>query len=275
MERAVLEHGWDGDWYLRAYNDAGEKVGSTECEDGKIFIESQGYCAMAGIGQNRGYPDKALAAVEKHLATQHGIVLVWPAYKRYHLELGEVSTYLPGYKENGGIFCHNNPWIMIADAGRGHANRAWQYYKSITPAFRENISDVHRLEPYVYAQMIAGKEAGRQGEAKNSWLTGTASWTFVAVSQWILGIRPGFDGLVIDPKLPDEITEFTVERKFRGAFYIIHVTKQSKDASRIVSAVCDERQLPLLHDGTVLAPISRSETGKAVYHNIDIIMGKT
>ena len=274
MEKAVLDHGWDGDWYLRAYDDAGAKVGSRECEDGKIFIESQGYCAWAGIGQDKGYPDKALAAVEKHLGTKHGIVLVWPAYKRYHLELGEVSTYVPGYKENGGVFCHNNPWIMIADSMNGHANRAWKYYKSITPAFRENISEVHRLEPYVYAQMIAGKEAGRHGEAKNSWLTGTASWNFVAVSQWILGIRPGFDGLVIDPKLPDEVPEITVERTFRGAFYIIHVKKQSKEAVRIVSAVCDGQSLNLLHDGTVLAPMSRSESGQAVYHNIEIILGK-
>jgi cellobiose phosphorylase len=275
MEQAVLAAGWDGEWYLRAYNDASEKVGSKDCEDGKIFIESQGFCAMAGIGLDRGYPEKALASVEKHLATRHGIVLVWPAYARYHLELGEVSTYVPGYKENGGVFSHNNPWIIIAETLYGDPNRAWKYYKSITPAFREPISEVHRMEPYVYAQMIAGKEAKRHGEAKNSWLTGTASWTFTAASQWILGVRPGFDGLVIDPKLPDELGEITVERKFRGAIYIIQIKKQIKSARRITAAVCDGRQLNILHDGTVLAPLSRSDSGKPVYHNIEITMGNT
>jgi cellobiose phosphorylase len=274
MEKAIIDHGWDGDWYLRAYNDAGEKVGSAECDEGKIFIETQGFCSMARIGLDRNYPQQSLDSVEKHLATKHGIDLVWPAFTRYHLELGEVSTYLPGYKENGGIFSHNNPWVMIGEAVNGRGNKAWKYYKALAPAFREHISEVHRLEPYVYPQMIAGKEAKRHGEAKNSWLTGSAAWNFVAISQWILGVRPGFDGLVIDPKLPDEITEFSVERKYRGAFYVIHVKKTSKDADRITAATIDGQKLPLLHDASVLAPIGRSRTAEPSYHNIEITMGK-
>jgi cellobiose phosphorylase len=274
MEKAILDHGWDGEWYLRAYNDAGEKVGSHECEEGKIFIETQGFCSMARIGADRGYPIKALDSVEKHLATKHGIVLVWPAYSRYHLELGEVSTFIPGYKENGGIFCHNNPWVMIGEAANGRGNKAWKYYKTIAPSFREALSEVHRLEPYVYSQMIGGKEAKRHGEAKNSWLTGTAAWNFVAISQWILGVRPGFDGLVIDPQLPDEIGEFSVERKFRGAFYVIHVKKAAKDATKITAATIDGQKLHLLADGSVLVPIGRARPAEASYHNVEVTLGK-
>ncbi|HPC72479.1 MAG TPA: glycosyl transferase, partial [Treponema sp.] len=202
MEAAILAHGWDGQWFLRAYDDASHKVGSASCGDGKIYIETQGFGAMALVGQDRGYPKQALDSVAQHLDTPHGIVILDPPYKTYHLELGEVSSYPPGYKENGGIFCHNNPWVMIGEVRVGRPDRAFEYWKKIAPAYREAISELHRMEPYVYSQMIAGKGSRRHGEAKNSWLTGTAAWNFVALSQWILGIRPAFDGLVVEPRLP-------------------------------------------------------------------------
>ena len=195
MEAAVRAHGWDGSWFLRAYDDAGRKVGSRECDEGRIFIETQGICPMAGIGLADGRARAALDAVAEHLATPHGIVLHQPAYTRYRPELGEITSYPPGYKENAGVFCHNNPWIMIAEVRAGNADRALDYYLRINPSAREAISEVHRLEPYVYAQMIAGSDAPTHGEAKNSWLTGTAAWNYVAVTQWILGIRPSLDGL--------------------------------------------------------------------------------
>ncbi|MCL2463404.1 MAG: glycosyl transferase [Defluviitaleaceae bacterium] len=221
MERAVLEHGYDGEWFLRAYDAFGKKVGSKECEEGKIFIESNGFCVMAGIGLNDGKALKALDSVEKYLECEQGIVLQNPPYAAYHLELGEISSYPPGYKENAGVFCHNNPWIMIAETAVGRPERAFRLYSKICPAYLEDISEVHRTEPYVYSQMIAGKDAVRAGEAKNSWLTGTAAWNYFAVTQYILGIKPDFNGLRIEPSLPESINELTVTRKFRGTTYNI------------------------------------------------------
>jgi cellobiose phosphorylase len=223
MTRAVDAHGREPDWFLRAYDFFGEKVGSPECADGKIYIESQGWCAMAGIGREDGFARKALGSVRKHLATPHGIVLQDPPHAEYHPRLGEVSSYPPGYKENGGIFCHNNPWIIIAETMLGDAEAAFDYYTRIAPAYREEISEVHRSEPYVYAQMIAGKAAPRHGEAKNSWLTGTAAWNYVAATQYILGIRPGFSGLIVDPRLPAALGEVRVTRRFRGCEYRISI----------------------------------------------------
>ncbi|MDG5766160.1 hypothetical protein QA596_01690 [Balneolales bacterium ANBcel1] len=223
MEQAVQKHGWDGEWYLRAYDDSGKKVGSNENEEGKIFIESQGFCSMAGIGRDNGMPLQALDSVEKHLATKYGIVLHQPAFSKYYLNLGEISSYPQGYKENAGIFCHNNPWVMIGETMVGRGDKAYDYYTRIAPTFTEEISELHRTEPYVYSQMIAGKDAPRHGEAKNSWLTGTAAWNYVAITQYILGIRPEFDGLTIDPCIPADWDGFTVRRTFRGAKYTITV----------------------------------------------------
>ena len=223
MEKTVLEAGWDGEWFLRAYDHYGKRIGSAECEEGKIFIEPQGFCAMAGIGLKDGKCLQALQSVEKYLDTRYGIVLLQPAYRRYHVELGEISSYPPGYKENAGIFCHNNPWVSIAETVSGRGNRAWQVYVRTCPAYIEEISDIHRTEPYVYSQMIAGKDAPHFGEAKNSWLTGTAAWTFLNVSQYILGIRPDYDGLIVDPCIPDFLEGFQVTRDFRGVRYHISV----------------------------------------------------
>lgn len=228
MRQAILKYGYDGEWFLRAYDGAGRKVGSKENREGQIFIETQGFCVMAGIGINEGLAQKALDSVKQRLDTDHGIRLVNPAFTKYYPELGEISSYPPGYKENAGIFCHNNPWIMIAETKLGRAEQAFKYYTKIAPAYREEISEIHRLEPYVYAQMIAGSDAARHGEAKNSWLTGTAAWNYVAITQYIIGIRPDFDGLIIDPCLPEEIKEINVVREFRGnKYYILINNKRS------------------------------------------------
>ena len=221
MYDTVMEHGWDGEWFLRAYDAFGDKVGSNECQEGKIYIEPQGFCTLAGIGIEEGNAKKALDSVEKHLETPYGIVLHQPAYSKYYLNLGEISSYPPGYKENAGIFCHNNPWIIIAETLIGRNNRAFDLYKKITPAYLEDISEIHKTEPYVYSQMIAGKDAPNMGEAKNSWLTGTAAWTFMSASQHILGVRPDYDGLIIDPCLPKDMKEVKVVRKFRNVTYNI------------------------------------------------------
>jgi len=228
MTATVMAHGWDGDWFLRAYDDFGHKIGSKECAEGQIYIESQGYCVLAGIGLEDGVAQKALDSVRTHLATKHGIVLQQPCYSKYYLELGEISSYPPGYKENAGIFCHNNPWVIIAETRLGSGDQAHDYYTRINPSAREALGDLHRCEPYVYAQMIAGKDAPTHGEAKNSWLTGTAAWNYFAIVQWILGIRTELGGLTLAPVIPTTWPGFRATRVFRGVTYHIDVKREGK-----------------------------------------------
>ncbi len=223
MIEAVKEHGWDGEWYLRAYDYYGKKVGSNENEEGKIFIESQGWCTMAEIGKEEGLVEKSLDSVKEHLDCEYGIVLNSPAFSEYKIEYGEISTYPAGYKENGGIFCHNNPWVMIGETMIGRGDQAYEYYTKIAPSFLEDISELHKVEPYVYCQMIAGKEAFKPGEAKNSWLSGTASWNFYAITQYILGVKPDYNGLSMNPCIPKKWDGFKMKREFRGATYHIEV----------------------------------------------------
>ncbi len=227
MIEAVKRDGWDGEWFLRAYDFYGNKVGSDENKEGKIFIESQGWCTMAGIGLEEGLVKKSLDSVKERLDCEHGIVLNNPAFTEYVMEYGEISTYPAGYKENAGIFAHNNPWIIIGETVLGRGDRAWEYYQKICPAYLEEKSDLHKVEPYVYCQMTAGKDAARPGEAKNSWLTGTAAWNWYAITQFILGVQPSYEGLVINPCIPSGWKEYEVNRKFRGADYKITVKNPS------------------------------------------------
>lgn len=263
MVEAIKKHGWDGEWFLRAYDYYGKKVGSKENEEGKIFIESQGWCSMAQVGVEEGLVEKALDSVKKYLDCDYGIVLNNPAFTRYVIEYGEISTYPPGYKENAGIFCHNNPWIIIAETMIGRGERAWEYYKKICPSFLEDISELHRTEPYVYAQMIAGKDAHKPGEAKNSWLTGTAAWNFYAISRFILGVRPTYDGLLIDPCIPQDWKGFEVRRKFRNAEYKIMVTNPDGVNKGVKTILLDGRKL----DGNVIPIMKPGE------YLVEVIMG--
>ncbi len=265
MKQNIMSFGFDGEWFLRAYDDFGRKMGSKECEEGKIFIEPQGFAVLGGVGKESGADIKALASVDKYLNCEHGLVLNNPAFTKYYIEYGEISTYPAGYKENAGIFCHNNAWIICAEAFVGHGDKAFEYYSKIAPAYREEkYSDLHRTEPYVYAQMIAGKDAKRHGEAKNSWLTGTAAWNFVAVSQYILGIIPDWDGLKIDPSIPSEWDGFTASRQFRGCTYNISITNPDHVCKGIKSVVCDGVKVK----GNVL-PVF--EAGSV--HEVEVVMG--
>lgn len=264
MREVIMEHAWDGSWFLRAYDDFGRKVGSHENEEGQIFIESQGFCIMGGCGLDDGKAIQALDAVEERLATKYGIVLLNPAYTRYYIEYGEISTYPAGYKENAGIFCHNNAWIMAAEAIVGRGDKAFDYYTRIAPAYVEERSEIHRMEPYVYSQMIAGKDARRFGEAKNSWLTGTASWNFVAITQYILGIKPDLDGLKIDPSIPKEWDGYTVIRQYRGDTYRITVKNPHHVSCGVFKITVDNKEisgniLPLFGDGKL--------------HEVEVILG--
>ena len=264
MEKTVLDAGWDGAWFRRAYDAFGKPVGSRDCAEGQIFIEPQGMCVMAGIGKETGEAAKALESVQERLDSKFGIVLHQPAYTKYYLNLGEISSYPPGYKENAGIFCHNNPWITCAEAVLGHGARAFETYRKICPAYLEPVSDIHRTEPYVYSQMVAGKDAPTFGEAKNSWLTGTAAWTFVSISQAILGVQPELDGLRIDPCIPPAWKNVRLTRRFRGAEYRI-VIENPDGAEHGVRAlyVNGTRQ-----DGNLIAP---AEPGSIV--SVRVVMG--
>ena len=258
VEQATLTAGWDGAWFRRAYDAFGKPVGSKECTEGQIFIEPQGMCVMAGIGKETGQAAAALRSVEERLDTKYGVVLHQPAYTSYQLNLGEISSYPPGYKENAGIFCHNNPWISCAEAVLGHGDRAFEVYRKTCPAYIEDISEIHRTEPYVYSQMVAGKDAPTFGEAKNSWLTGTAAWTFFNVSQYILGIQPTLDGLKVDPCIPHTLGSFTVTRRFRGAVYHITVDNAAAVQHGVKVVTVDGRAiagnvLPLAPAGTEVA----------------------
>lgn len=264
MYDAVLENGWDGEWFLRAYDAFSEKIGSKECEDGQIFIEPQGFCVLAGIGVKEGLAEKALNSVKERLDTKYGVMLLQPAYKDYHLNLGEVSSYPPGYKENAGIFCHNNPWVSIAETVIGRGDRAFEIYKKTCPAYVEDISEIHRTEPYVYSQMVAGADAPRHGEAKNSWLTGTAAWTFVNVSQYIIGIRPEFDGLVVDPCIPSDMPGFKATRIFRDATYNITVENPNGAQKGVAKLVVDGQEM----SGNIIPFVD----GKKEY-NVTITLG--
>ena len=264
MYRAVLDSGWDGEWFLRAYDAASNKVGSRECEEGRIFIEPQGFCVMAGIGVKEGLAEKALASVKKHLDTRYGVMILQPAYTKYYLNLGEISSYPPGYKENAGIFCHNNPWISIAETVLGHGTRAFEVYKKTCPSYIEDISEIHRTEPYVYSQMVAGADARYHGEAKNSWLTGTAAWTFCNLSQAILGVKPSFEGLCIDPCVPEDFGDFRLTRRFRDAVYHIEVKNPDHVEKGVVKMNVDGKEI-----GGCLIPF---EEGKKEYH-VTVYMG--
>ncbi len=222
MIENVKKHGWDGEWFLRAYDFFGGKIGSHENEEAKIFIESQGWCTMARIGAEEGLCDKALDSAKKMLDCEHGLVLNSPAFTKYRIEYGEISSYPQGYKENAGIFCHNNPWIIIGEAIAGRADDAWEHYCKISPAFIKD-QELHKVEPYVYCQMVAGKDAARPGEGKNSWLTGTAAWNWYTATEFLLGIKPQYDGLLIEPCLPAGFGGYTVRRTFRDAVYEIKV----------------------------------------------------
>jgi cellobiose phosphorylase len=265
MKAAVDQHGWDGEWFLRAYDFYGKKIGSHENEEGKIFIESQGFCVMAGIGVEDGRAKKTLDSVKKYLDCKYGIVLNNPPFTKYYINMGEISTYPAGYKENAGIFCHNNPWIMIAETLIGRGDYAFDYWSKIAPSYLEEISDLHKTEPYVYSQMVAGKDAFEAGEAKNSWLTGTAAWNFYAISQYILGIRPDYDGLIIDPCIPVDWKGFTAYRTYRKAKYKIIVKNEGKVSKGVKKLVINGKEV----SGNIIPVL---ETSKE--HLVEVYMGK-
>ncbi|MBR4953658.1 MAG: glycosyl transferase, partial [Oscillospiraceae bacterium] len=256
MEKAILKDGWDGEWFLRAYDAFGNKIGSSDCKEGQIFIEPQGFCTLAGVGKETGEGLKAMNATRERLLGEYGVELLSPCYTEYHLELGEISSYPPGFKENGSVFCHNNPWIVCAEAVLGRGNEAFDIYRRICPAYLEEKSEIHETEPYVYSQMVTGRASGNPGHAKNSWLTGTASWTFLSISQAILGIYPEYDGLKVQPCIPDDWNEYTVTRRFRGTEYVIHVKRTGTPGMTADGKPVDGCVIPLSENKKVAVEVT-------------------
>ena len=269
MKKVMMDSAWDGDWFLRAYDAEGKKMGSKECEEGQIFIEPQGFAIMSDIDAEAS--KKTLKAIDERLNTQYGLVLNNPAFTKYYIQYGEISTYPGGYKENAGIFTHNNAWIICAAAYAGEGDQAFKYYSEIAPSFTEETSDIHKTEPYVYGQMIGGKDAGADigkqgdnfGQGKNSWLSGTAAWNMVAISQYILGIAADFDGLKIDPSIPHEWDGMKATRQFRGATYDITVKNPNHVCKGVKSMTVDGKAV----DGNVI-PVM--DGGK---HTVEVVLG--
>jgi cellobiose phosphorylase len=264
MKATINKKSWDGEWYVRAYTDQSEPVGSKKCAEGKIYLETQAWAILSGTADEaRG--KQALDSVYKHLATEHGIQVMTPPYSKFYWQYGSIGVYPPGLKENGGIFCHPNPWAMIAECMLGRGERAYEYYRAILPAARNKIADLHKTEPYVYCQMIAGKYHQDFGEGKNSWLTGAACWNFVAVSQYILGVRADYEGLLIDPCIPKDWKGFSVKRTFRGSDYYITVRNPQRVNKGVKKVMFDGK--PLFSN---LLPTD-SKGGKE--HHVEVIMG--
>lgn len=263
MSDRINEVAWDGEWYVRAFDDNGNPVGSSKNEEGKIYLETQPWAVMSGVADLER-AKKCMDSVNKLLATEHGIMILQPSYSKHYPELGSISIYPPGLKENGAIFCHPNPWAMVAETIIGRGNQAFTYYKAIMPAARNKIAHIHKTEPYVYCQMIAGREHKDFGEGKNSWLTGSASWNFVAASQWILGIRPDYKGLIVDPCIPKEWDGFEVKRHFRGADYHITIKNPKHVSKGIKSVVVDGKT-----SGSNLIPAFSDGAD----HNVEVMMG--
>ena len=270
MKKNIMDHAWDGDWFIRAYDANGEKMGSKECEEGQIFIEPQGFAIMSDIDKDA--TKKTLASIDERLNTKYGLVLNNPAFTKYYVQYGEISTYPGGYKENAGIFTHNNAWIICAAAYAGEGDQAFKYYSEIAPAFTEETSDIHKTEPYVYGQMIGGKDAGSDigrpgknfGQGKNSWLTGTAAWNMVAISQYILGLEPDFDGLRINPSIPSAWDGLAATRKYRNATYDIKISNPDHISKGIKSVTVDGKAI----DGNLLPVFADGNT-----HSVEVVMG--
>ncbi len=260
LSATINKHCWDGAWYVRAWDDTGRVLGSKKSEKGKIFINTQSWAVLgATASTERGR--QALQSAHDQCNTQEGVLLCYPSYTEFDPSKGGVSTYPPGAKENGGIFLHSNPWLMIAHTQLGDGDRAYQYYRQILPCHRN--ADRYEVEPYVYCQNILGKEHPQHGLGRNSWLTGTAAWNYVAATQYILGIRPGYAGLQVKPVLPSAWNGFDIERVYRGTRYVISVRKPAgKSAQRVANMRVDGK----LISGTVIPPSKK----KRVQVDVDL-----
>ena len=243
IKAATNKYCWDGQWYCRAFDDNGKLLGSKKCPQGKIFLETQAWGILSGFaGSDRA--SKISQSVKKILDTKYGIMLMFPGYTRFDPEKGGVTTYPPGAKENAGIFLHANTWMIVAETLLGHGNLAYKYHQQLSPITRNDISEIYQIEPYVYAQNILGKEHPLFGMGRNSWLSGTASWAMLATSEYILGIRPAYQGLIVDPCIPSSWKKLEVRRVFRGAEYQIKIKNPKGISKGVKQLLVNGRKIP-------------------------------
>ena len=235
MAAAINENAWDGAWYTRAFDDDGLPIGVSGAAHHAIDLITQSWCVLGEVAPPER-AEQAMASADEKLNTKYGIALLWPPYDGADDRVRGTSTYVPGAKENGGIFCHANTWSIVAAAMLGHGDDAYRYYRQILPLARTD-SDLYKVEPYTYPQNICGPTHPSFGMARNAWLTGTASWTFVAATQWILGIRPTYEGLRVAPAIPAAWPGFKAHREFRGTAYEIEVRREG--TGNAVSLVVD------------------------------------
>jgi N,N'-diacetylchitobiose phosphorylase len=265
IQKAIDKCAWDGDWFLRGYLDSGRKLGGKKSEQSKIFINSQTWAVIAGAAE-RGKLERAMDSLKEHLSTEHGIVINAPAFREHDPEVGAVTSFPPGLKENAGIFCHANTWTVVAEGLLGRGDRAFELYRSFLPAAKNDNADLYTMEPYVYSQFITGKEHPYHfGRARNSWLTGTASWAFVALTQYILGVRVDYDGLVLSPAIPSSWDGFEVKRQYRGATYEIKVENPNGVSSGIKRLTVDGKavegnRIPIAKKGRTVEVVATLET---------------
>ncbi|HET9519267.1 MAG TPA: glycosyl hydrolase family 65 protein, partial [Actinoplanes sp.] len=220
------------------------KLGSSALDEGQIYLESNVWAVISGAA-DREQAVQAMDSVHEHLATEHGVALCEPPHTKPvpGLDLS-LLVYPPSHKENGGIFCHSNSWTIVAEALLGRGDRAYEYYRSYLPAKYNDSAEIHQAEPYVYTQFVYGKHAPHFGQARNPWLTGTASWTYVAVTQYLLGIKPALDGLRIDPAIPSAWDGYSVRRRFRGTWVTVNVSNPDRVSSGVASLSLDGVALP-------------------------------
>ena len=263
MKKVLNDHCWDGEWYLRYFEENGEPIGSKVNKEGQIYTNAQSWSVLSGFATPERAA-KALESVNKKLNTEFGIKLSFPGYNGFDPTKGGVTTYPPGAKENGGIFLHSNPWVMIAETMSGNGNRAYQYYNQINPASKNDILDRYECEPYCYPQNILGDEHPQFGLARNSWLSGTSSWTYQAATKYIMGILPQHNGLQINPCIPTQWDGFTAVRKFRNATYNVTVKNPKHISKGVTSMKVDGKSI----DGNI-APFF--DDGKI--HTVEVILG--
>ena len=253
MTDNLNEYAWDEDWYLRAFDDSSRPLGTKKDKEGRIFLETQPWAVISGVG-GEDRSKRCMDSTREYLSTIYGLKLLHPPFYTYRPELGEISTYPAGLKENASVFCHPNPWAVIAEAMLGRGDRAFDYYKAILPSAQNNLAEVRKTEPYVYCQMVAGPDHNDFGEGKNSWLTGSAAWNFVAMSQWIIGVRPDYNGLIVDPTLPKKWKEVNVKLEFRNATYSISIKNRygvSKGVKllKVDNEIVKGNVVPIFNDG--------------------------
>jgi cellobiose phosphorylase len=249
MKRAVNRHFWDGEWYVRATKDDGTAIGSRKCRDGRIFLNAQTWAILNGVAP-KARQAKLLRAMQRHLYRDYGPLLLHPAYRAPDASIGYLTRYSPGSRENGGLYTHAGLWAVQAECLLGRRAQGWKLYRSFCPVYRGMEPDFYQVEPYVMPGNVDGPDSPHFGRGGWTWYTGSAAWTFRVGTEWILGVRPEWEGLAVRPCLPPGWKGFTMKRAFRGATYLITVRTGAKRPAILVDGRPQRSEvIPAFGDG--------------------------